>query len=88
MYFLALLTMLRNLFFGVFDLTLISLIVLFLDLSKFLYLAENYYRTAEKNFANNERFLTSGLDLFSYLLKFNEVQYLNHEKTNSGFLSR
>ena len=43
-------------------------------LSKFVYLAENYYRTAEKNFANNERFLTSGLDLFSYLLKFNEVQ--------------
>ena len=43
-------------------------------LSKFLYLAENYYRNAEKNFSNDERFLTTGLDLFVYLLKFNEVQ--------------
>ena len=40
-------------------------------LSKFLYLAENYYRNVEKNFSNDERFLTTGLDLFVYLLKFN-----------------
>ena len=43
-------------------------------LSKFIYLAEKYYLNSEKNYGNNEKFLTSGIDLFSYLLNSEQRQ--------------
>tara|TARA_B100001093_G_scaffold44169_1_gene37377 strand:- start:745 stop:2442 length:1698 start_codon:yes stop_codon:yes gene_type:complete len=57
-------------------------------LSKFLHLAKKYYLNSEKNFDNNENFLTSGIDLFSYLLNFEERQRTYKKLISLGKLSK
>ena len=56
--------------------------------SEFLYKAVEYYLSVEKDYENNEEFLTAGLKLFSYLLDYEKVKEISKKILDSDLKSK